>query len=160
MGNILIIDDEVSFCRALEAVISEMGLGVETAHTLNDGLRRIRRGGCDVVVLDVVLPDGNGLDAIAEIREAPDQPEIIILTGSGDPDGAELAVKSGVWDYITKPPTMNKIRLPVSRAVEYHARKATRPPELCGATPSSAAARPWGPAWTWSPGRPKAPPTS
>ncbi|QLA16895.1 sigma-54-dependent transcriptional regulator [Desulfolutivibrio sulfoxidireducens] len=129
MGNILIIDDDTSFCRALVAVISEMDLHVETAHTLGEGLKKIRRGGYDVVILDVVLPDGNGLDAIVEIGEAPDQPEIIILTGSGDPDGAELAVKSGAWDYITKPPTMNKIRLPVARAVEYHARKAARPPE-------------------------------
>ena len=129
MGNILIIDDDVSFCRALQAVISEMGLQADTAHTLEDGLKRIRRGGCDVVILDVVLPDGNGLEAIAEIGETPDQPEVIILTGSGDPDGAELAVKSGAWDYITKPPTMNNIRLPVARALEYHIRKMERPPE-------------------------------
>jgi len=130
MANILIIDDDVSFCRALEAVISEMELSVETAHCLEDGLKKVQRGGVDVIILDVVLPDGNGLDAIADIRECPEQPEIIILTGSGDPDGAELAIKSGAWDYITKPPTMNKIRLPVIRAVEYHAQKAERkPPE-------------------------------
>jgi len=128
MSNILIIDDDVSFCRALEAVISDLELSVETAYTLADGLKIIRRGGVDVIILDVVLPDGNGLDAIATIRESPEQPEVIILTGSGDPDGAELAIKSGAWDYITKPPTMNKIRLPVVRAMEYHAQKAARKP--------------------------------
>ncbi|MEF3698010.1 sigma-54-dependent transcriptional regulator [Desulfolutivibrio sp.] len=126
MANILLIDDDVSFCRALEAVISEMNLHVESAHTLAEGLKKIRHGGWDVIILDVVLPDGNGLDAIPEIRQFPEQPEIIILTGSGDPDGAELAIKSGAWDYITKPPTMNKIRLPVVRAVEYHAQKASQ----------------------------------
>jgi two-component system, NtrC family, response regulator len=128
MANILIVDDDLSFCRALEAVIADLGFGVSIANTLEAGLKLARRERCDVVVLDVVLPDGNGLDAIAEFRESPGGPEIIILTGSGDPDGAELAIKSGAWDYIAKPPTMNKIRLPVSRAVQYHVQKTAHKP--------------------------------
>ena len=54
-------------------------------------------------------------------------PEIIILTGAGDPDGAELAIRSGAWGYITKPPTLNKIRLPVQRAVESYERRVSQP---------------------------------
>jgi two-component system NtrC family response regulator len=130
MANVLIIDDDIYFCRALEAVIIEMDLSVEIAHSMAEGLKKGTQGQFDVLILDVVLPDGNGLEAMGDFKELPGRPEIIILTGSGDPDGAELAIKSGAWDYITKPPTMNKIRLPVLRAVDYHAQKmAYKQPE-------------------------------
>ena len=128
MARILVIDDDVGFCRSLEAVIATMGLDSASAHDLATGLEKLGRGGFDVVVLDVVLPDGNGLDRIASIRETPDTPEIIILTGQGDPDGAELAIKSGAWDYITKPASLGAIRLPISRAVEYRRNKALAEP--------------------------------
>jgi two-component system NtrC family response regulator len=101
MASILVIDDDVAFCRALQLVVSDMGFESQNAHTIDDGLAKLRRGGVDVVILDVVLPDGNGLDILPAIREMPDAPEVIILTGLGDPDGAELAIKSGAWDYIT-----------------------------------------------------------
>jgi DNA-binding NtrC family response regulator len=128
MANILVIDDDVDFCRSLQTVIASMGLDSDAAHSLDAGLARLRQGGFDVVVLDVVLPDGNGLESIPLIRETPDAPEIIILTGLGDPDGAELAIKSGAWDYITKPGTLGNIRLPIGRAVDYHRNKALAAP--------------------------------
>ena len=56
-----------------------------------------------MVLLDIRLPDGNGLDALPEIRRGEDPPEVIILTGLGDPDGAEMAISGGAWDYLVKP---------------------------------------------------------
>ncbi|HML59320.1 MAG TPA: sigma-54 dependent transcriptional regulator [Solidesulfovibrio sp.] len=128
MPRVLVIDDDVGFCRSLQAVIAGLGWESEAANSLETGLEKLARGGFDVVVLDVVLPDGNGLEHIPAVRETPDAPEVIILTGQGDPDGAELAIKSGAWDYITKPGTLNNIRLPISRAVEYHRHKALAKP--------------------------------
>jgi two-component system NtrC family response regulator len=128
MGNILIVDDDRALCTALEKVMARMGHTGRSAHSLEQGLRLARDQGPQVVVLDVWLPDGNGLEALSRFRESPSEPEVIILTGSGDPDGAELAIRSGAWSYITKPPTLNKIKLPVQRAVEHHQRKTQRVP--------------------------------
>ncbi|WP_428559951.1 MAG: sigma-54-dependent transcriptional regulator [Solidesulfovibrio sp. DCME] len=128
MPRILVIDDDVGFCRSLQAVIAGLGWESEAVHSLEAGLEKLARDAFDVVVLDVVLPDGNGLEYIPTLRETPDAPEIIIVTGQGDPDGAELAIKSGAWDYITKPGTLSKIRLPISRAVDYHHNKALARP--------------------------------
>ena len=52
-----------------------------------------------VVFLDVRLPDGNGLDLLPRLNALPVAPEVIIMTGYGDPNGAELAIKCGAWDY-------------------------------------------------------------
>jgi DNA-binding NtrC family response regulator len=129
MGNILIIDDDVSFCRALQAVISEMGLQADTAHTLEDGLKRIGGAGATWSFWMLSCRTATGLRPSPRSGKPRTSRRSSFLTGSGDPDGAELAVKSGAWDYITKPPTMNNIRLPVARALEYHIRKMERPPE-------------------------------
>ncbi|MBG0775706.1 MAG: sigma-54-dependent Fis family transcriptional regulator [Desulfovibrionaceae bacterium] len=130
MARILILDDDAQLCDALALVVGKMGHEARKAHTLARGLELMARERYDVVLLDIRLPDGNGLEAMPAIRERGGEPEIIIISGAGDPDGAELAIRSGAWSYIAKPPTMNKIQLPVQRAVEYHAHKAERRPPV------------------------------
>jgi len=103
MSKILIIDDDKLLCNMLSRFIRRMEHDVTCALTLEDGFKEILAGTFDVVFLDVSLPDGNGLEAITRIRKGPSSPEIIIITGEGDPDGAELAIKSGAWAYIEKP---------------------------------------------------------
>ena len=66
-----------------------------------------------------MLPDGSGLDQLSNIRAVPSQPEIIILTGGGTPDGAEMAIASGAWDYIQKPFPLSVIKLHLMRALQY-----------------------------------------
>ncbi|BBD09210.1 sigma-54-dependent transcriptional regulator [Desulfovibrio ferrophilus] len=123
MANILIVDDDTMLVNALSQVLASMGHSADGATTLVEGLEMARGNGYELVILDVRLPDGNGLEALPRFREGPGAPEVIILTGAGDPDGAEMAIRSGAWSYITKPPTMNNIRLPVERAVEYRRNK-------------------------------------
>jgi len=79
----------------------------------------VRNGDFDVVFLDVIMPDGSGLDYIQEIQNNESAPEFIIITATGSADGAEIAIKSGVWDYLQKPLTPKKILLPIKRALEY-----------------------------------------
>jgi len=124
MAHILIVDDDTMLLNALSQVLASMGHTTAGAATLAEGLDMARAGGFELVILDVRLPDGNGLEALPRFRESPGAPEVIILTGAGDADGAELAIRSGAWSYITKPPTMNNIRLPVERAVEYRRNKS------------------------------------
>ena len=91
--------------------------------TLKDGMKQVFADQFDVVFLDVWMPDGNGLESLAQIRNAPSSPEIIMITGSGDPDGAEAAIKNGVWDYIEKPLSKEKTTLALMRALQYRSEK-------------------------------------
>ncbi|MDY6880726.1 MAG: sigma-54 dependent transcriptional regulator [Desulfatiglans sp.] len=119
MANILIIDDDRMLCEVLSSLIKEMGHNAIYSLTLKNGLREATSGIFDVVFLDVRMPDGNGLEVLPEIRKAPSEPEVIIFTGSGDPDGAELAIKKGAWSYLEKPSSIEKMRLPLVRALQY-----------------------------------------
>jgi len=128
MSTILIIDDDRMISHALMQTITAFGHAVSCAYTLGEGLRRSIETSPDVVFLDVHLPDGNGLAAMAAVREAPSRPEVIIFTGEGDPDAAELAIRGGAWDYLQKPASVPALALILRRALEYRAEKSNRRP--------------------------------
>jgi len=126
VARILIIDDDFEVCETMESLITRLAHECAAAYTLEEGLRLAREDQYDVIFLDVRLPDGNGLDILPDIMALPDPPEVIILTGKGDPDGAELAIKGGVWDYLLKPSSVREISLTLGRALKYHEEKAGR----------------------------------
>lgn len=128
MAKILIIDDDELFCNGLAEAVSEVGNEVVCAYTIAEGKKVAAEGYFDVVFLDVVMPDGDGLAKISEIQTVSSNPEVIILTGRGTSDGAELAIRSGAWDYIQKPFSLNVIRLHLSRALQYRREKLTGKP--------------------------------
>jgi two-component system, NtrC family, response regulator len=125
MSTVLIIDDDKRMCQALMQTVSAFGHAVTCAHTLGDGLTRAAEVQPDVVFLDVQLPDGSGLSAVESVRRVSSAPEVIIFTGAGDPDAAELAIRGGAWDYIEKPTTVSSLSLPLQRALQYRAEKAS-----------------------------------
>lgn len=128
MAEILIIDDDELFCELLSSAFTDDGHEVDYAYSLKSGLHLISQRSFDIVFLDVRLPDGNGLDKLPEIREAASAPEVIILTGAGTADGAELAIKSGAWDYIQKPSSISAMTLPLIRALQYREEKLKKKP--------------------------------
>jgi len=128
MAQILIIDDDKSICVAMSSAIERMGHDVGYALTLKEGLREVSLEPFDVVFLDVRLPDGNGLAALPKIRGLPSSPEVIVITGEGEPDGAEVAIKSGAWDYIEKPTMIKEMMLPLVRALQYREEKKKEKP--------------------------------
>ena len=130
MADILIIDDDKMLCGVLGRHIGRMGHAATYSLTLEEGLKELSSKTFDVVFLDVNLPDGNGLDAIPGIRQIASSPEVIIITGAGDPDGAELAIKSGAWDYLEKPSSSKKMTLALVRALQYSKEKAARKPSV------------------------------
>ena len=130
MPSILIIDDNEMLCNMLSHKVSDMGHRVTHALTLEDGLGRASSETFDVVFLDVRMPDGNGLEVLPKIREMPSSPEVIIITGAGDPDGAELAIESGAWDYIEKQSPIKDIALSLVRALQYREQKQARTPPI------------------------------
>jgi two-component system NtrC family response regulator len=130
MANILIIDDEKSVCTLISQVINSMGHEVEHALTLEKGLRLAEDNHVDVVFLDVNLPDGNGLDQLSTFQSLPSAPEVIVITGYANPDGAELAVRCNAWDYIEKPASTDAIRLILNRALSYRQERQRSQPKL------------------------------
>lgn len=94
-----------------------------TAGTLQEGLERVSAEPVDIVFLDVCLPDGNGIETISAIQGAAPAPEIIIITGAAEPDGAELAIRCGAWDYIEKPFSVTEVLLPIQQVLQYHEQK-------------------------------------
>ena len=128
MGKVLIIDDDQMFCEMLSDMVTDMGHGVKIAHSLSQGLADALSGPFDVVFLDVRMPDGSGLSALPKIRELSDAPEVIIITGAGDPDGAELAIVNGAWDYIEKQSSIKRMTLPLVRALQYREEKKAKKP--------------------------------
>ena len=123
MSRVLVIDDDPNVCETMRRIVSRMGHDGDTAHSLSQGKSMLADDSFDLVFLDVRLPDGNGLEALPDIIGAPSRPEVIILTGEGDPDGAELAIQGGVWDYLVKPTPLRDTMLTVERALKYRAEK-------------------------------------
>jgi two-component system NtrC family response regulator len=130
MGKILIIDDDEMMCERFSVLIESIGHDATCAFTLGQGLEKASSEDFDIVLLDVHLPDGNGLDAVEKIRETPSEPEVLIVTAFGDPDGAEFAIRSGAWDYIEKAPTEKEMILPLRRVLQYRKEKLSKKPPV------------------------------
>lgn len=128
MGKVLIIDDDELFCEMLSEMVTDMGHRVKFTHSLNEGIKEAFNGAYDVVFLDTRLPDGSGLRALPKIRELADPPEVIIITGAGDPDGAELAMVNRAWDYIEKQSSIKRMTLPLVRALQFRGEKRAKKP--------------------------------
>jgi two-component system, NtrC family, response regulator len=123
MARVLIIDDDEIVSEMLSDMVTGLGHDVSHASSLRAGNEKALLEPFDVVFLDVRLPDGNGLDELPTIRESASTPEIIIITGFGDADGAELAIKNGAWDYIEKPSSFKEMQLTFMRALQYREEK-------------------------------------
>lgn len=117
-GNILVIDDEATIRQLMSRIIALEGFSVEQAATLKDGKKILLQKDIDVVLCDVKLTDGNGVDFVSEIKSKYPLTEIILLTAFGNiPDGVQ-AIKNGAFDYITKGDDNNKIIPLLFRASE------------------------------------------
>ncbi len=123
MANILIVDDDRLVTDSLRQVVEKMGHAASSAPSLAEALRMLPEGGFDIVFCDVRMPDGSGLDILPKIRSASAAPEVIIITGYGDPDGAELAIRKGAWDYVEKPLSVRDVMLSVERALQYREKR-------------------------------------
>ncbi len=126
MARILIIDDDFAFCKLLCAFASELAHDAECTHTIKDALLRLSATSFDVVYLDVRLPDGNGLDIISDIKSNRTFPEVVIITGNGERNGAEIAIQNGVWDYLKKPVSISKLALQLNGILKYREAKKRR----------------------------------
>lgn len=125
MANVLIIDDDLDFSRSFQRVIERMGHHCAVTPSISKAVEHLHESGCDVIFLDVNLPDGNGLTHVRQFQAMKKQPEVVILTGAGNSDGAALAIANGAWDYIAKPVSVSNIKLLLHRTLTYRASKET-----------------------------------
>ncbi len=118
MNTILIIDDEAKIRSLLSRIISLEGFEVFEASNLKSGLKKLETTEIDIVICDVKLPDGNGVEFSRIVKEKFATVEIILLTAFGNiPDGV-LAIKNGAFDYITKGDDNTRILPLIYKAAE------------------------------------------
>jgi len=134
VGKILIVDDDRMLCKGLAAEIEPLGHTCVSALNLAEAFTAMEEGDFDVVILDIALPDGDGLVELPRIRSSNSKPEVIILTAEPDPESAELAIHQGAWSYFSKPPVIDHITTVIQRAIDFRAQKRKKPVALkrCG----------------------------
>ena len=131
MNTILIIDDEPIIRKLLARMMELEGYEVFQAADRASGLKLLTAKTPQLVLCDVFLPDGNGVEMVKEIKELQPETEVILLTAHGNiPDGVQ-AIKNGAFDYITKGDDNNKIIPIISRAME---KINSRPAQPSGST--------------------------
>src|SRR5580704_10976527 len=119
-GTILVVDDEDEIREGLEALLTSEGFDVSSAGTGEAGLQKLEERPFDLMLLDVSLPDRNGLELLREIRRRDPSLSIILITAYGSIEMARAAFKGGAQDYITKPWSNDELVAQVSQAIEGH----------------------------------------
>src|SRR5580700_7833073 len=117
-GSILVVDDESEIREGLEMLLASEGYGVSSAGTGASGLAKLEEHPFDLLLLDVSLPDRNGIDLLREIRLRDPQLSVVLITAYGSIDMARAAFKNGAMDYITKPWSNDELLAQVAQAVE------------------------------------------
>ena len=141
MARILVVDD-ASLSRALVTEVGEsLGYEVLAAASIKEGLALAERG-VDVVLLDVLLPDGDGLAHVETFAQMPGRPDVIIITGYGSADAAETALRSGAWEYLVKPLRIRDLSQALTQAVQWRSSRDNQSrslllhPDIIGESPS------------------------
>jgi DNA-binding NtrC family response regulator len=117
-GSILVVDDECEIREGLELLLKTEGYQVSSADTGLSGLTQLGERPFDLLLLDVSLPDRNGIEMLKDIRrQDPDLP-VVLITAYGSIEMARAAFKSGVMDYITKPWSNDELLAQVAQAVD------------------------------------------
>ena len=117
-ANILIIEDDKEVRELLFESLSKLGYKIKKAGTGKEGLKKIQSNKIDVVILDILLPDVNGIDLLPQIKSLNNQLSIIMLTGISDLRTVRKAIQNGVYDYIVKPIKFDDLQISIDRAVE------------------------------------------
>ncbi|MBS1752950.1 MAG: sigma-54 dependent transcriptional regulator [Ferruginibacter sp.] len=118
MANILIIDDEKSIRKTLTEILSYEGYKIDEAGDGEEGLKKFSEKEYDVVLCDIKMPKMDGIEFLDKAKDVnPDVP-VIMISGHGNVDTAVEAVKKGAYDYISKPPDLNRLLITLRNALD------------------------------------------
>ncbi len=129
MARVLVVDDEGLMRTMVQVVCNRLGYETLMAGSIQEGLRMAVEP-VDLVLLDVWLPDGNGLEHQAEFAHLPGSPDVVVITGNGDGDNAEAALRSGAWEFLTKPLQMRDIEQCVKQVLQFRQNRTPASDEL------------------------------
>ncbi len=120
MNHILVVDDEAEIRSSLEEILREEGYTVTTAATAGEALTLLNDAAYDLVLLDIWLPDRDGLDVLAEIQQSlpESRPNVVIISGHGTIESAVRATKLGAYDFLEKPLSLERTLLVLKNAIE------------------------------------------
>jgi len=116
--RILVVDDDPTVRESCERIFGDCGYDVETAASGEEGLERARHGYFDCALLDLKMPDVDGMDIVRKARAGRSNMRVLIITGYGSVDTAAEAARLGVSDYLCKPFTPDEITQAVNRALK------------------------------------------
>jgi two-component system response regulator HydG len=117
MNRILIVDDDPTFRVMLQTYLTKMGFNTEIAATAKDCLKLLNRQVFDLILIDFRLPDKNGLELLKEIKNIATETPLILMTSYVDIKTAVKAIKSGAFEYVTKPINTDEILLTIRNAL-------------------------------------------
>lgn len=117
--RILMIDDDISFLTVYSEILKSREFEAETAPTADQGIQMLADSWFDLVILDVVMPDRNGIQVLKQIREEYPFLQVMMLTGEGSISDAVESMEAGAYTYLTKPLEIEQLLASVQRAVEY-----------------------------------------
>src|SRR6266496_620880 len=118
MADILIIDDEKAIRKTLSGILSFEGYKIDEAGDGEDGLRKFKEKNYDVVLCDIKMPKIDGIEFLQKAGEANADVPIIMISGHGNIETAVEAVKTGAFDYISKPPDLNRLLITIRNAMD------------------------------------------
>jgi two-component system response regulator PilR (NtrC family) len=145
--RILVVDDEADLRELLEITLVKMGLDVDSAATLAEARAFLAQGDYALVLTDMRLPDGLGLELVREVTASNKNTPIAVVTAYGSTDNAVVALKAGAFDYVSKPVVLDELRVMVQSALRLsapsHEAAASKPGErrLIGDSPMVQALR-------------------
>ena len=116
--NILIIDDERNIRRTLDMILSGEGYQVFTCASAQAGLGVLKKEYIHLVLLDILMPEINGLDLLPKLLKVRPDLAVIMISGHGNVQNAVLAIKRGAYDFLEKPLDRDKVLLAISRALQ------------------------------------------
>ena len=118
MSNILIIDDEKAIRNVLREILKNEGFTVEEAADGEEGFAKFIAGVYDLVLCDIKMPKLDGVEFLQKVMSLPSEVPVIIISGHGNIETAVDAVKKGAFDYIAKPPDLNRLLITIRNALD------------------------------------------
>jgi DNA-binding NtrC family response regulator len=134
VSDLLIVDDELGMRTALEASFRQCGWMVATAGGVADGISAFRRDPCALVVTDMRMGDGDGLQLMQGIRQIAPQTPVIFLTAYGNVNEAVHAIKTGACDYLVKPVSFDQLKEAVQRILDGNPTEPLKNHEFVGSS--------------------------
>lgn len=119
-GNILVIDDEEVICNLIKDVLTEKGYSVTTFQDAKRGIEAVRNSSFDAILIDLKMPEIDGLSLLKEIRPRLTENVVIVITGYPSFETVKESLHLGAFDYISKPFDLDELSFTIRRAVTFH----------------------------------------